>query len=149
MSQISTGHLTKEKIERLKTFLKTDSIEQCCEKFNVRSPAFREGISNTVRSLHGFYVKGIEHYIGNFSSTRDISFNKAIILTWIKRCDKRDKPNAFPECEAIEANEEEIIRGIIDAYPPKNQNQSYEENKHRIQGAMWLFKHYRVTGKIK
>jgi len=145
MSQ--AANLTKEKLERLKLFLKNDSIEKCCDKFKIGSPAFREGISNTVKSLHDFYITGIENYIGSFTSTRDISFNKDIILTLIKRCEKREKPNAVPECEVIEANSGEIMRGIVRDFPSKNQ--SYDENKLRLEGALWVLKNYRVTGKIK
>ena len=95
MSQ--TSHLTKDKLERLKLFLKNDSIEKCCKKFKIGSPAFREGISNTVKTLHGFYVKDTEHYLGSFTSTRDITFNKEIILIWVDRFKKREKPNTVPE----------------------------------------------------
>jgi len=146
MSQ--AANLTKEKLERLKLFLKNDSIEKCCDKFKIGSPAFREAISNTVKSLYDFYVRGTEHYIGSFTSTRDVAFNKEVILVWIKRCEKREKPNAVPECEVIEANEQEIMRGLVRDFPTKGQS-GYGDDAKRLEGALWVLKNYRVTGKIK
>jgi hypothetical protein len=144
MSQ--AGNLTKEKVERLKTFLKNESIEKCCEQFGVGVPSMREGLCNTVKSLHGFYVRGAEYYLGNFSSTRDITANKDIVNVWLERFRRRDKPNAF-ESETVIANDEEIIRGIIDTFPSKNQQ--YDENAKRIEGALWVLRNFKVTGKIK
>jgi len=141
------SNLIKEKIERLKFFLKSDSLEKCCEKFNVGSPALREGLSNTVKTLYEFYMRGTEHYLGSFSSTKDITANKEIILVWLGRFTRREKPNAL-ESETVEANDEEIIRGIIDSYPSK-QNEAYDENSKRIEGALWVLRNYKVTGKPK
>lgn len=140
-------HLTKDKIERLKTFLSNDDIKKCCKKFKVESPAFRESISNTVKSLHDYYVKGIEYYLGSFTSTIDITFNKEMISIWIERHNKREKPNAVDN-EAIETNDGEILRGITNHFP-KLSELSYRENDLRVQGARWVLENFKVTGKIK
>lgn len=140
-------HLTKDKIERLKIFISNDDIKKCCKKFKVESPAFRQSISNTAKTLHDYYVKGTEYYLGSFTSTVDISFNKEIISIWIERHNKREKPNAVDN-EAIESNEEEIIRGIIKDFPISQL--SYDGNNElRIQGAKWVFENFKVTGKPK
>jgi len=146
MSQAS--NLTKEKLERLKFFLQNDSIEKCCKKFKIGSPAFREAISNTVKSLYDFYVRGTEYYIGSFTSTIDVQFNKELLLIWIQRCEKREKPNAVPQCEVIEANEQEIIRGLVRDFPTRGQL-AYGDDKKRLEGALWVLRNYKVTGKIK
>lgn len=139
-------HLKKEKIERLEYFLKKDSVADCCKKFKVNTPAFREAISNTTKALHDFYVKGEEHFIGKFSSLLDISLNKDVVLKWIERHNNREKPNSIYS-DTIEANEDEIMRAIVAAYPPKNQTQSYYENSLRIEGALWVLRNYKVTNK--
>lgn len=139
-------HLKKERIERIEYFLKKDSIEKCCQKFGINAPAFRESISNTVNALHDFYVKGDEHFIGKFSSTLDITLNKEIIFSWIDRHKHREKPNSV-NSTSVEANEDEIKRSVVSAFPPKNQTQSYYENSLRIEGALHVLKNYKVTSK--
>jgi len=135
-------HLTKDKIERLKTFLSNNDIEKCCNKFKVKAPAFRESICNTVKSLHDFYVNGNEYYLGSFTSTVDLSFNKEMIIIWIKRHDKREKPNAVDN-EAIQVNDEEIIRDVTRDF----KGCGSDEIESLIRGATWVIKNYKVTGK--
>jgi len=146
MSQVS--NLTKDKLERLKFFLKNYSIEECCDKFKIGSPAFRESVSNTIKSLHDFYVRDLEYYVGSMTSTKDISFNEDVLDVWIKRCENHEKPNAVNECELIEANKDEITRGIINNFPSSSQL-NYNEDKLRIEGALWVLENYHVTGKRK
>ncbi len=143
-----TVHLKKEKIERLIHFLKNGSAEESCKRFDVNSSAFRQSISNTVKTLETFYVRGEEHFIGDVDSTIDVSFNKELVMKWVKRHTKKEKPNSIAS-KSIEPNEDEIMRAIIGAYPPKNQMQSYGENSLRIEGALWVLRNYKVTNKIK
>jgi|ERR1035437_1135414 hypothetical protein len=85
--------LNTEKIQRLLYFLKNGSVKESCSRFGINPPAFRQSITETTKTLRGFYAKENEYFLGSETSSQDIYTNKDLVYKWYDRFIMNRKPN--------------------------------------------------------
>jgi hypothetical protein len=85
------SYLKSENINRLKDFLNSGSLMISAKKFRLGTPAYRESVVNTAKSLYIELFDGTNRFVGNIDHTRDIYANRELILGLIERLNAGNK----------------------------------------------------------